>query len=87
MRELLKFMPFLYRPIFGFSACLITEVVNPLSFQSGISHEGIFLPKKDDIYIDQLIKSYRLPSKKNKFICLNSKVDFFTVGHVSNVVS
>jgi len=76
MRELLKFMPFLYRPIFGFSACLITEVVNPLSFQSGISHEGIFLPKKDDIYIDQLIKSYRLPSKKTNLSVSIQKLTF-----------
>ena len=34
-----------YRPIFGFSVYLTTEVVNPLNFQTGISHEGIFVQK------------------------------------------
>ena len=46
-----------------------------------------FLHKKmDDIYFDQLIKSYKLPSKK-KSICLSSKVDFFAVGQLSNVIT
>ena len=41
-----------------------------------------FYQKMDGIYFDQLIKSYRLSSKKI-FICLTSKVDFFAVGQVS----
>ena len=43
----------------------------------------------DDLHFDQLIKSYWLPSKKNKkknTICVSSKVDFFAVGQVSNVI-
>ena len=40
-----------------------------------------FYEKMDDIYFDQLIKIYGLPSKK-KSICLSSKVDFFAVGQV-----
>ena len=42
--------------------------------------------KMGDLYFDQLIKSYRLPSKKNS-ICLSSKVDFFAVGQLFNVTT
>ena len=39
-----------------------------------------FLYKKmDDIYFNQLIKK--------KSICLSSKVDFFAVGQLSNVIT
>ena len=75
-----------YRPIFGFSVYLTTEVVNPFKLSNWLSYEGIFVEKMDDIYFDQLIKSYRLPSKK-KSICLSSKVDFFAVGQLSNVIT
>ena len=40
----------------------------------------------DEIYFDQLIKSYQLPSKKN-YICLSSKVIFFAVGLLFNVTT
>ena len=39
----------------------------------------------DDIYFDELIKSYQLPSKKK--IYLSSKVDFFAADQVSNVIT
>ena len=45
-----------------------------------------FYQEMDDIYFDQLIKSYRLSSKK-KSICFSSNVDFFAVGQVSNIIT
>ena len=44
-----------------------------------------FYQKVDDIYFDHLTNSYQLLSKKS--ICLSSKVDFFAVDQVSNVIT
>ena len=42
--------------------------------------------KMDDIYFDQLIKSYELPSKKILSV-LVQKLIFFAVGQLSNVTT
>ena len=53
-----------YRPVFGFSVYPTTEVVNPETFKLVYLMKEFLYQKMDDMYFDQLIKSYRLPSKK-----------------------
>ena len=64
---------------------LLLKLLTPLNFQTALSHDGNFLPKMEDIFFDQLIKSYRLLSKKNLPV-LVQKLTFFAVGQVSNVI-
>ena len=55
----------------------------PLNFQTGISRQGIFLPKNESY---TLISSSRaIDCRQKKSIGLGSKFDFFAVGQVSNV--
>ena len=76
-----------YRPIFGLSVYLTTEVVNPLKLSNWCISWRNFCTKKWMTYtLISSLRSIDCRWKKNS-ICLSSKVDFFAGGQLSNTTT